>query len=308
MTHSTIDFMNLLYKFKWTEKTVPVAEDNDIYSIIDACPNACEMWKANERSRDGESHRSSSRYYRWNELVRKKCDVPIIKWNVQFFYNTTKWAKEYDVVNRSSRIEDSANRNRGKEIINSPPPTYDQEPTMVAEDDEISKEKEIDKLMALISQSFKKIYKPTNNNLRTSSNTSRANQNNTPRINRGTGYDNQRIWAYSRRMSETETGKGCSLSQGEMLLCKQEEAEFQFNAEQADWRDDIDDEPDDRELEAHYMYMAQIKKVNPDVADNSRPIFDTEPLHKEAEYAGLKKAEYAGLNQAKYDRLIPSEI
>ncbi|GKC42030.1 hypothetical protein Tco_1059752 [Tanacetum coccineum] len=39
------------YKFKWTEKTVPVAKgvDNDIYSTIDACPNACEMWKAIER-------------------------------------------------------------------------------------------------------------------------------------------------------------------------------------------------------------------------------------------------------------------
>nr|GFC18971.1 hypothetical protein [Tanacetum cinerariifolium] len=63
---------------------------------------------------------------------------------------------------------------------------------MVAEDDETSKDKEIDKLMALISLSFKKIYKPTNN-LRTSSNTSRANQDNSPRINRGAGYDNQRL-------------------------------------------------------------------------------------------------------------------
>ncbi|GKF83005.1 hypothetical protein Tco_0244661, partial [Tanacetum coccineum] len=64
---------------------------------------------------------------------------------------------------------------------------------MVAKDDEISREKDIDKLIALISLSFKKIYKPTNNNLRTSSNTSRANQDNTPRINKGTGYDNQRV-------------------------------------------------------------------------------------------------------------------
>nr|GEV03252.1 hypothetical protein [Tanacetum cinerariifolium] len=64
---------------------------------------------------------------------------------------------------------------------------------MVAEDDETSKDKEIDKLMALISLSFKKIYKPTNNNLRTSSNTSRVNQDNSPRINRSTRYENQRI-------------------------------------------------------------------------------------------------------------------
>ncbi|GJW99350.1 hypothetical protein Tco_0183264 [Tanacetum coccineum] len=46
--------------------------------------------------------------------------------------------------------------------------------------------------MALISLSFKKIFKPTNNNLQTSLNTSRANQDNSPRINRGTGYDNKR--------------------------------------------------------------------------------------------------------------------
>nr|GFC18642.1 hypothetical protein [Tanacetum cinerariifolium] len=74
--------------------------------------------------------------------------------------------------------------NRRKAIVNSSTPIYDQEPAMVAEDDKISKDKEIDKLMALISLSFKKIYKPTNNTLRTSSNTSRANQDNTLRINR----------------------------------------------------------------------------------------------------------------------------
>nr|GEW22318.1 hypothetical protein [Tanacetum cinerariifolium] len=105
---------------------------------------------------------------------------------------------------------------------------------MVAKDDEMSKDKEIDKLMALISLSFKKIYKPTNNNLKTSSNTSRANQDNTQRINR----------------------------------------------EQADWRDDIDDELGDKELKAHYMYMARIQEVTPDAANDSRPIFDTEPLQK----------------------------
>ncbi|GKB25432.1 hypothetical protein Tco_0864833 [Tanacetum coccineum] len=67
--------------------------------------------------------------------------------------------------NSLTRSQQAPTRNRGKAIVNSPSPTYDLEPTMVAEDDEMSKEKEIDKLMALISLSFKKIYKPTNNNL-----------------------------------------------------------------------------------------------------------------------------------------------
>nr|GEZ38229.1 hypothetical protein [Tanacetum cinerariifolium] len=104
-------------------------------------------------------------------------------------------------------------------------------PEMVAEDDALSKEKEIDKLMALISLSIEKIYKPNNKNIKTSSNTSSAHQNNTSRINRGIG-------------------------------------------------DDTDDEPEDQELEAHYLYMEKIQAVTPDVTDNSGPIFDIELLQK----------------------------
>ncbi|GJU68228.1 integrase, catalytic region, zinc finger, CCHC-type containing protein [Tanacetum coccineum] len=208
----------------------------------------------------------------------------------------------------SSNRSQQPTRNRGKAIVNSSAPTYDQEPVTVTEDDEMSKEKEIDKLMALISLSFKKIYKPTNNNLRTSSNTSRANQDNSPRINRGTGYENQRvvnvagarenvgtqvvqksgIQCYnckeyghvSRECQKPKRVKDAAYHKEKMLLCKQEEAGVQLNAEQADWKDDTDDESDDQELEAHYMYMAQIQEVTPDPVDNSRPIFDAEPLHK----------------------------
>nr|GEW94076.1 retrovirus-related Pol polyprotein from transposon TNT 1-94 [Tanacetum cinerariifolium] len=77
---------------------------------------------------------------------------------------------------------------------------------MVAEDNEMSKDKEIDKLIDLISLSFKKIYKPTNNNLRTSSNTSRANHDNSPRINRGAEYENQRIGNVVGDMETVGTG------------------------------------------------------------------------------------------------------
>ncbi|GJW51814.1 hypothetical protein Tco_0093165, partial [Tanacetum coccineum] len=103
---------NLPYTYQWAEKTVLVTKgiDNDIYSTVDACPNACEMWKAIERlkqgesinvqdletnlywefgkftSRDGESLESYySRFYKMmNELVRNQCHVTNHQVNVQF--------------------------------------------------------------------------------------------------------------------------------------------------------------------------------------------------------------------------------
>nr|GFB05116.1 hypothetical protein [Tanacetum cinerariifolium] len=185
---------------------------------------------------------------------------------------------------------------------------------MVAEDDETLKDKEIDKLMALISLSLKKIYKPTNNNLRTSSNTSRANQDNSLRINKGTGYENQRIGNVAgaretvgstvvqksgiqcynckefrhvaRECQKPKRVKDTAYHREKMLLCKQEEAGIQLNAEQADWRDDTDDESEDQELEAYYMYMEKLQEVSPDAAD-SGPIFDAKPVQKNDDDADL---------------------
>ncbi|GKC06421.1 hypothetical protein Tco_0998031, partial [Tanacetum coccineum] len=58
-------------------------------------------------------------------------------------------------------------------------------------------------------------------------------------------------------------------------------AEARENVEEANWKDNTDDEPENQELEPHYIYMAQIQEVTPYVADNSGPIFDIEPLQKD---------------------------
>nr|GFB94601.1 hypothetical protein [Tanacetum cinerariifolium] len=56
--------------------------------------------------------------------------------------------------NSSTRSQQAATRNRGKAIVNYPRLIYNQEPSMVDDDDdETSNDKEIDKLMALISLS-----------------------------------------------------------------------------------------------------------------------------------------------------------
>nr|GFC62328.1 hypothetical protein [Tanacetum cinerariifolium] len=84
----------------------------------------------------------------------------------------------------------------------------------------------------------------------------------------------------ARECQKPKRAKDVAYHREKMLLCKQEEAGIHLNAEQADWRDDTDDDKlKDQELEAHYMYMAQLQEVSLDAAD-SRPIFDDESLQK----------------------------
>nr|GEZ42687.1 hypothetical protein [Tanacetum cinerariifolium] len=167
--------------------------DNDIYSIVDACPNA----------------KNIARVANPLALVAKQQPV----------YHPQTHPTHY-TQNSSTRLQQAATRNRGKAIVNSPQPIYDQEPSMVAKDDEMSHDKEIDKLMALISLSI-------------------GNVAGARETVGSTAVQKYRIQCYN---------------------CK----EFGHVA---------------RELEAHYMYMAQLQEVSLDVAD-SGPIFDDEPLRK----------------------------
>ncbi|GJS04849.1 hypothetical protein Tco_0321357 [Tanacetum coccineum] len=267
---------------KVVQKQLQKGIDNDIYSIVDACPNTCEMWKALERLKQGESinvqdletnlywefgkHKlSRDEWQRFVMLVKQSQELKIVSYHKlydilkqhqnevnelkaerlartanllalvaqqQLVYHPQNHPTYY-THNSSTRTQQAATRNRGKAI-----------------------EKEIDKLMALISLSFKKIYKPTNNNLRTSSNTSRANQDNSLRINRGTGYDNQRAvnvaWArenVAKECQKPKRAKDAAYHKEKMLL-------------------------------SYYLYMAQIQKVSPDTVENPGPIFDAEPLQK----------------------------
>nr|GEZ06230.1 hypothetical protein [Tanacetum cinerariifolium] len=286
------------YKFTWADKEVPISEgiDNDIYSTVDASSNACEMWKAIERLKQGESINvqdlKTNLYWEFRKFTSR--DGELLKSYYSRFYKMMNelsqelkiisYHKLHDILkqhqnevneiraeriartanplalNSSTRSQQDATRNRGKAIVNSHPPIYDQEPSVVAEDDEI-----------------------------------------------GVGYDNQRscnvvgaketvgttvvqksrIQCYNckefrhvaRECHKPKRENDAAYHREKMLLCKQEEAGIQLNTEQADWRDDTDDESEDQELEAHYMYMAQIQAVSPDAVD-SGPIFDVELLKK----------------------------
>nr|GEV02117.1 putative ribonuclease H-like domain-containing protein [Tanacetum cinerariifolium] len=156
--------------------------DNDIYSTVDACPNAIEMWKAIKRLKQGES-------------------INIQDLETNLYWAFGKFASH-----------------KGKAIANSTLPIYDPKPKVVADDDASSKEKEIDKLMDLILT--------------------------------GTWYDRQ------TRQYDNQGAVNVAVARGNVGT---------------------------QELKAHYMYMAKIQEVTLDVAANSRPIFDAEPLQKQSQ-------------------------
>nr|GFC25868.1 hypothetical protein [Tanacetum cinerariifolium] len=136
--------------------------------------------------------------------------------------------------NSSTRSQQAATRNRGKVVVNSPQPIYDQEPSIVAEDKETSEDKEIDKLMALISLSSQQAA--TRNRGKVVVNSPQPIYDQEPSI---VAEDKEMISnvAGARETVETKRVKDATYHREKMLLCKQEEAEIQLSVEQADWRD-----------------------------------------------------------------------
>ncbi|GJT50263.1 hypothetical protein Tco_0976420 [Tanacetum coccineum] len=230
---------------------------DEIYLTVDACQTTNEMWIAIERlqqgeslniqdvktnlfwefgkftSRDGESMESYySRFYKMmNEMIRNNLKV-----------DTMQYQNEVNEI-RAERIAKTTNplalhastRHKGKEVAKPVTAPSDSGSDEDSDLEQAQKDKEMQKNLALIAKYFKKLYKPTNNNLRTSSNSRNKTVDNSPR------YKN-----------DNQSGQCVPL-----------------RAKQADWLADTDEEVDEQELEAHYSYMAKIQEVLPADFDNT---------------------------------------
>nr|GEV53092.1 hypothetical protein [Tanacetum cinerariifolium] len=168
-------------------------------------------------------------------------------------------------------------RHKGKEIAKpSTPPSE-----IASEEDsgpeQAQRDKDMQKNLALIAKYFKKIYKPTNNNLRTSSNSKNKNVDTTPRYKNDDHYGQfgtQRTINVAAAR-ENVGSKDSTYHKEKMLLCKQAEQGVPLQAEQYDWLANMDEEVDEQELEAHYNYMAKIQEVP--TADSG---IDSEPVEQ----------------------------
>nr|GEZ06035.1 hypothetical protein [Tanacetum cinerariifolium] len=150
-------------------------------------------------------------------------------------------------------------RHKGKEMAKPITPPSETAFEEDSDPEQAQRDKDVQKNLALIAKYFKKIYKPTNNNLRTSSNSKNKNVDTTPRYKND---DHSGQFGTQRTVNVVGT---------------REKVGSQY-----DWLADTDEEVDDQELEAHYSYMAKIQEVlNADSGTDSEPV---EQVQNNAEY------------------------
>nr|GEU72295.1 retrotransposon protein, putative, Ty1-copia subclass [Tanacetum cinerariifolium] len=197
----------------------------------------------------------------------------------------------------------TSTRHKGKEIakpITSPSEIASKEDN---DPEQAQGDKDMQKNLALIAKYFKKIYKPTNNNLETSSNSKNKNVETSPwyknddhfgqfgtqRIVNVAGtqekvgshvvqktriqcFNCKEYGHFAKECRKPKRVKDSTYHKEKMLLCKQAEQGVSLQAEQYDWLVDRDEEVDEQELEAHYCYMAKIQEVpNADSSTDSEP-------------------------------------
>nr|GEW59982.1 hypothetical protein [Tanacetum cinerariifolium] len=182
-------------------------------------------------------------------------------------------------------------KNKGKEIAKpiTPPSELDFEEDSDPEQAQI--DKDMQKNLALIAKYFKKIFKPTNNNLRISSNSRNKNVDTTLRYkndNQSRQFGSQRMvnvggarenvgslvvqqtkkqyfnykefGHFAKECRKTKRVKDSAYHKEKILLCKQAEKGVPLQAMQSDWLAYTDEEINEQELEEHYSCMEKIQE------------------------------------------------
>ncbi|GKA80627.1 hypothetical protein Tco_0787319 [Tanacetum coccineum] len=262
---------------------------DEIYSTVDACKIAHDMWIDIERLQQEWSRfvtivkqnrdLDTVSYHKlfdvlkqyqkeFNEICAERIDknanpLALVAAAQQYkdpYYQAPKSHKSYAPPSKqaSSTRSNASTKFKGKEIAKPITPPSESTSEEDSDPEQAQRDKDMQKKLTLIAKYFKNLYKPANNNLRTSSNSRNKNVDTTLRV------------------------KDYTYHKEKMLLCKQAEKGVPLQAEQADWLEDIDEEIDKQELEAHYGFMAKIQEVLPPESDlTAEPL---EQVQYDAEY------------------------
>ncbi|GJV21513.1 hypothetical protein Tco_1370533 [Tanacetum coccineum] len=300
---------------------------DDIYSTVDACSIAREMWLAIELNVQF-LQQLQPEWSRFVIIVKQQQDLDIVSYHRIFdilkqhqnevneirakkiaknanpltlvaaaqhyldnyspdtYYHAPKPHKTHTLSSRHtpSTSSHATTRNKGKEIAKPITPPFESTSEEDNDPQQAQQDKDMQKNLALIGKYIKNIYKPINNNLKTSSNAKNKTVDTSPRSrnDRKSGqFRNQRIvTVVGARETECRKPKraiGYEYHKEMMMLCKPKIKKGSVQVLRDEWLHDTDDEPDKQELKAYYMYMAKIQEVP--TAD-SGPTYDAEPLEK----------------------------
>ncbi|GJU03578.1 hypothetical protein Tco_1113916 [Tanacetum coccineum] len=234
---------------------------DEIYSTVDACQKAQEMWEAIERlqqgetlniqdvktnlfwefgqftSHDGETIESYyTRFYKMmNEMIRNNLTVATMQVNVQFLQQLQPEWSRFEVNElRAERMAKNANPLALAKQSTPPSESASEEDS---DPEQAQRDKDMQKNLALIAKYFKKIYKPTNNNLRTFLKTPKTRSGYTLRNNNVIRLD-----SLGNQRAVNVINSDMASSHGKRLITQS--------------------------LEAHYSYMEKIQEL--DVDENKK--------------------------------------
>nr|GEV67519.1 hypothetical protein [Tanacetum cinerariifolium] len=207
----------------------------------------------------------------WSRNANPLALVATAQANQDPYYQTSKSQKSYAPSSKPliPTKTHTTTRYKSKEIAK--PITPPSETTSEKDSDleQAQRDKDMQKNLALIAKYFKNIYKPTNNNLRPSSNSRNKNVDTTLWKNVGSPVVHQsgiqcfnckEFGHFAKECRKPKKVKDSTYHKEKMLLCKQAEKGVPLQAEQYDWLAGTDEEIDERELEARYSYMEKIQE------------------------------------------------
>nr|GEU50181.1 ribonuclease H-like domain-containing protein [Tanacetum cinerariifolium] len=217
---------------------------DDIYSTVDSCKIAQEMWAAIERLQQEWS--------RFMTIVKQENELDKVSYHKlfdilkQYQNDANEIRNSCTIIKTNIIIHISCfHPKKEKKIAKPVIPSSESISEEDSDPKQAQKDNDMHKNLALIAMYIKNIYKPTNNNIITSSNTK----------NMDTSQKNR---------NDNQTGQFVNKRTAIVVGARETLA-------------NTDEELDKQELQAHYMYMAKIQEVH---TTESGASFDVELLEK----------------------------